>query len=313
MKPLVIIAGPTGVGKTELSLKLAKAINGEIISADSMQIYKELDIGTAKITKDEMNGVKHHLIDVFDPDFSCDVTLYKQLCEKCINDITKRGRIPIMVGGTGFYIQAVAKDIDFKFEDTENIHNELTEFYETFGEDALFERLRKVDEKTCANIPKQNIKKIIRALEFYEYHGYPISEHNEEQRLKETPYNLAFFVLNKNRAALYESIDRRVDEMMNKGLLEEVQNLINKYTYNSSSGYYNAIGYKELFEYFDHKCTLEDAIAKIKQNSRHYAKKQITFFKREKDTIWLDKDVSDDEELLSKMINTCKERGIINE
>lgn len=309
MKPLVVIAGPTGVGKTELSLKLAKAIDGEIISADSMQIYKGLNIGTAKINKDEMNGVKHHLIDVFDPDFSCDVTRYKELCVECIDDILSRGKIPILVGGTGFYIQAVTRDIDFKEEDSEKIHEELTRFYEENGEDALFERLRKVDPKTCEIIPKQNIKKIIRALEFYEIHKITISEHNEEQKLKKSPYNLAFFVLNKNREALYDSINKRVDKMMDDGLLDEVKELIGKYDYNSASGFYNAIGYKEIIEYLEGKTPLEDAVSKVKQNSRHYAKKQVTFFKRE-DAIWLNKDELSPEKMLDEIINICKERGI---
>lgn len=310
MKPLVVIAGPTGVGKTEISLKLAKKINGEIISADSMQVYKELNVGTAKITKEEMNGVKHHLIDVFDPDFSCDVTVYKDMCEKCINDIVSRNKIPILVGGTGFYIQAVTRDIDFKEEDSSKVHEELTDFYEKFGEDALFERLMKVDKETCAIIPKQNIKKIIRALEFYELHGYPISKHNEEQKLKQSPYNLAFFVLTKNREDLYSSINVRVDKMLEAGLLDEVQSLTNKYEYNSASGFYNAIGYKEIIDYFNGSVTLDEAIDKVKQNSRHYAKKQITFFKREKDAIWLDKDLLNPEQMLTKMIEICKERGI---
>lgn len=309
MKPLVVIAGPTGVGKTELSIKFAKAIDGEIISADSMQIYKELNIGTAKINKEEMNGVKHHLIDVFDPNFSCDVTRYKELCVSCIDDIVKRGKVPILVGGTGFYIQAVTRDIDFKEEDSENIHNELVAFYEEFGEDALFERLRKVDPVTCDTIPKQNIKKIIRALEFYEIHKIPISEHNEEQKKKKSPYNLAFFVLNKNREDLYDSINKRVDKMMEEGLLSEVKELVGKYDYNSASGFYNAIGYKEIIEYLNGKVTLSEAVDKVKQNSRHYAKKQVTFFKRE-EAIWLNKDEMNTDDMLSTMIEICKERGI---
>ncbi len=310
MKPLVVIAGPTGIGKTEISLLLAKRINGEIISADSMQVYRDLNIGTAKITEKEMNGVKHHLIDVFDPDFSCDVTLYKKMCEKCIEDIQSRNKIPIMVGGTGFYIQAVTRDIDFTEEDSTEIRDEILKFYEENGEDALFERLRKVDEETCRIIPKQNIKKIVRAIEFYEIHKIPISKHNEIQKAKTSPYNLAFFVLQKNRETLYDSINKRVDKMMEEGLLDEVKYLYDKYDYNSSSGFYNAIGYKELIEYLNGNKTYDEAVNDIKQNSRHYAKKQVTFFKREKDAVFIDKDKMNTEQILEEMKSICSERGI---
>lgn len=310
MKPLVVIAGPTGVGKTNLSLKLAEIINGEIISADSMQIYRKLDIGTAKITKEEMHNIPHHMIDICDPDCSYDVNTYQESVRILIDEILARGHIPMLVGGTGFYIQAVTKDIDFTEEDNTKVREELTEFYEKYGEDALFEKLKSVDKESAETIPKQNVKRVLRAVEFYEIHGYTIFEHNKKEASKESPYNLAFFVLNKNRKDLYDSINKRVDMMMEQGLLKEVESLLDCYSYNSQSGYFNAIGYKEIIDYLNGSCNLETAVNAVKQNSRHYAKKQVTYFKREKEAIWLDKDLYSEEELLIQILNTLKEKHI---
>ena len=310
-KPLIVIAGPTAVGKSDTAIRLAKRIGGEIISADSMQIYKELNIGTAKVTEEEKAGVTHHMLDVFNPDFSCDVALYKEEVKKIIDDILSRGKIPILCGGTGFYIQAVTRNIDFTEEEPNDIREKYTKFYEENGEDALFEKLREVDEESTLIIPKQNIKRVIRALEFYEVHNKKISDHNREQSEKESTYNLAYFVINMNRKELYERIDMRVDIMMNQGLLDEVKSLIDKYDYSSSSGFYNAIGYKEIIEYLDGQYDLDRAVELIKQNSRHYAKRQITFFKREKDAIWLDRDTLSQEEILEKIIDILKDKSII--
>ena len=310
MKPLVVIAGPTGVGKTELSLKLAKAIGGEIISADSMQIYKELNIGTAKIRQDEMQGIKHHMIDILKPDKSYDVNTYKESVIKIIDDILTDNHIPILVGGTGFYIQAVTKDIDFTEEDNTSIREELTEFYEKFGEDALFERLKAIDSESAEIIPKQNIKRVIRAIEFYEIHNIKISDHNKNESLKESPYNLAFFVLTRNRDELYDNINKRVDLMMEEGLLSEVSSLTDKYTYNSQSGFQNAIGYKELIDYIKGNEPLEEAIENIKKNSRHYAKKQVTFFKREKEAIWFNKSEMNESLILENILKILKDKKI---
>lgn len=312
MKPLIVIAGPTGVGKSDLAVKLAKYIGGEIISADSMQVYKELNIGTAKISEKDKSGIRHHLLDMFDPDFSCDVNLYKELVKKSVDEIISTGKIPILCGGTGFYIQAVTKDIDFTEEDDNtNIRQSLVEFYDENGEDILFEKLKSVDPESAETIPKQNIKRVIRAIEFYEIHGKKISEHNAEQALKESPYNLSYFVLTHNREILYERINKRVDKMMEEGLLDEVESLINKYDYNSQSGFYQAIGYKELIDYLNGETSLERAVELIKQNSRHYAKRQLTFFKREKNAIWLDKSSMSDDCIFETILNNLKEAKII--
>lgn len=310
-KPLIVIAGPTAVGKSDTAIRLAKRIGGEIISADSMQIYKELNIGTAKVTEEEKAGVTHHMLDVFNPDFSCDVALYQEMVKKIIDDILSRNKIPILCGGTGFYIQAVTRDIDFTEEEPNDIREKYTKFYEEYGEDALFDKLREVDEESTHIIPKQNIKRVIRALEFYEVHNKKISVHNKEQGEKESSYNLAYFVINMNREKLYERIDMRVDIMMNNGLLDEVINLTDKYDYSSSSGFYNAIGYKEIIDYLNGKYDLNRAVELIKQNSRHYAKRQHTFFKREKEAIWLDRDSLNSDEMLNRILNELKDKAII--
>lgn len=312
MKPLVVIAGPTGIGKSDLAVRLAKLIGGEIISADSMQVYKELNIGTAKITDEEKSGIRHHLIDMFDPDFSCDVNLYQKLVKEAIDDIVTRNKIPILCGGTGFYIQAITKDIDFTQEENDNsVRDKYESFYKEFGEDALFGKLIETDPESSQIIPKQNIKRVIRALEFYEIHGQKISEHNLKESIKKSPYNLSYFVLTTERKLLYDKIDLRVDKMMSSGLLNEIENLMDKYKYDSQSGFYNAIGYKELIDYLNGNTSYERAVELIKQNSRHYAKRQITFFKREKDAIWLDRSVLNDNEIIEQIINTLKENDTI--
>lgn len=310
MKPLVVLAGPTGVGKSDLSIKLANRIGGEIISADSMQVYRKLDIGTAKITKEEMCDIRHHMLDVFDPDYSCDIEIYQRMVKECIDNIISRNHIPMLVGGTGFYIQAITKDVEFLEEDNTLIRQSITDYYDKYGMDALFERLDKIDHESALIIPKQNIKKVIRAIEFYEIHKSKISDYNLKQAEKVSPYNLAYFVLNRNRDELYDNINKRVDIMISKGLLEEVKSLIGQYDYNSQSGFYNAIGYKEIIEYINGKCSLEDAIEQVKLNSRHYAKKQITFFKRSKDAIWFNKSLQSEDEILNEMINILSERKI---
>ncbi|MCR5846798.1 MAG: tRNA (adenosine(37)-N6)-dimethylallyltransferase MiaA [Lachnospiraceae bacterium] len=310
-KPLIVIAGATATGKSNLAVNIAKHIGGEIISADSMQIYKYMDIGTAKISEKEMKGIKHHLIDVLTPDSSFDAITFKNLATKAMDDIYANGHIPIIAGGTGFYIQAVTRDIDFTEEDENLKREEITEFYNKYGEDSLFERLKEIDEESTHIIPKQNVKRVIRAIEFYEIHHKKISEHNSEQQLKTSPYNLAYFVIDQNRKDLYEKIDRRVDIMMKEGLLEETRILLNKYEYDPQSGFLNAIGYKELIEYLNGNISLERAVELIKQNSRHYAKRQITFFKREKDAIYLNRDELNEEMIENEIIKVLKNKEII--
>ena len=310
-KPLIVIAGATATGKSALAVNIAKIIGGEIISADSMQVYKYMDVGTAKIQEDEMDGIKHHLINVLNPDESCDALTFKNLALKAMDEIYAASHIPIIAGGTGFYIQAVTRDIDFTEEDENNKRGEITEFYEKNGEDALFERLKEIDYESSLIIPKQNVKRVIRAIEFYEVHGKKISEHNKEQSEKETPYNLAYFVLNRDRSLLYEKIDKRVDIMIKDGLLDEVKDLLSRFQYNSQSGLYNAIGYKEIIDYLNGDYDLDRAVELIKQNSRHYAKRQVTFFKRERYAEFLDIDKLSLEEVTDHILQVLKDKEII--
>ena len=311
-KPLVVIAGATATGKSALAVNIAKIIGGEIISADSMQVYKFMDVGTAKVTEEEMGGIKHYLLDCLNPNESCDALRYKTLALEAMDEIYLNGHIPIICGGTGFYIQAVTRDIDFTEEDNNSFRAEITKFYEENGEDVLFERLKEIDYESTLIIPKQNIKRVIRAIEFYELHHKKISDHNKEQQERETPYNLAYFVLNRDRSLLYDKIDKRVDIMIENGLVDEVKDLIARYPYDSQSGLYNAIGYKEIIDYLNGECDLDRAVYLIKQNSRHYAKRQVTFFKRERYADFIDIDALSIEDVIDYVLKVLKDKGIYN-
>ena len=248
-KPLVILTGPTAVGKTDLSINLAKLIDGEIISADSAQVYKGLDIGSAKITKEEMQGVRHHLIDVYEPDFPFDVTVFQKEATKLVDDIISRGKLPIIVGGTGFYIQALLYQIDFNQEEKTGYRKELEDYYEQTGDiDRLYNELKEVDPVSAEKIHKNNVRKVIRALEFYHINKSPISLHNETEHAKESAYNSACFVLNMNRSRLYERINKRVDKMIANGLLLEIKELINM-GLSSDLNSMRSIGYAELYDF----------------------------------------------------------------
>lgn len=312
-KPLVVLTGPTAVGKTKLSIALAKALGGEIISADSMQVYKYMDIGSAKITEKEMDGVPHHLIDVLSPFEEFHIVRFQELAKKAVEDIYSRGRIPVFVGGTGFYIQAVTKDIDFtEGEEDKEYREELSRLAAEKGNEFLHEMLRNIDPKSAEEIHANNVKRVIRALEFYKENGFPISQHNEEQKQNETPYNLAYFVLNAPRELLYERIDRRVDEMMENGLMEEVQKLKDMGCRRDMTSM-QGLGYKEILSFLDGEVPLEEAVRILKRDTRHFAKRQLTWFRRESDVIWLDKDKFsfDEEKILEYMLSVCKEREII--
>ena len=314
-KPLVILTGPTAVGKTKASIGLAKAIGGEIISADSMQVYKQMDIGSAKIKPSEMEGIPHYLLDILEPDEEFHVVLFQQMAKQAIQKIYEKGKIPIIVGGTGFYIQAVLYDIDFseKEKDT-SYREELEKLAQTKGAEYLHDLLREVDEKSAQDIHANNVKRVIRALEYFHQTGEKISEHNEEQRKKVSPYNFSYFVLNDEREHLYERINLRVDQMINEGLVREVQSLKEKgYTRDMVS--MQGLGYKEMLDYLDNKCSLEEAVEIIKRDTRHFAKRQITWFKRESDVTWIDKKEYEynEERILKAMLEELKERGIINE
>ena len=311
-KPLIILTGPTAVGKTSLSISLAKAVNGEIISADSMQVYKEMNIGTAKITPEEMQGVPHYLIDEFMPDEEFNVVRFKQYADKYIQMIYAHGHIPILVGGTGFYIQAVLNNIDFEKNDGDTAYREeLQELAKVKGNAYLYEMLKKVDPKSTETIHENNIKRVIRALEFYHQTGKKISEHNEQEREKESPYQFAYFVLTDDRDILYDRINKRVDLMMEQGLLEEVSVLRNK-GYKSDMVSMQGIGYKEIMEYLDGTCSYEESIDKLKQNTRHFAKRQLTWFKREREVIWVNKKEFGRNEtlILQYMLEKLKEKQI---
>ncbi len=297
-KPLVVLTGPTAVGKTKASIELAKSIGGEIISADSMQVYRYMDIGSAKISKEEMEGVPHYLVDVLDPREDFHVVKFQEMAKSAMEEIYSHGHIPILVGGTGFYIQALVYDIDFtnKDEDT-SIRRKLETFADQEGLTALHERLRKVDPKSAELIHTNNKKRVIRALEFFEQTGKPISEHNEVEKSKKSPYDFRYFVLTDDRQRLYNRIDQRVDLMIEKGLVEEVKGLRQmgcKKDMVSMQG----LGYKEILEYLDGDTSLEEAIYKIKRDTRHFAKRQLTWFRRERQVIWLNKENYQTEEAL---------------
>jgi len=312
-RPLVILTGPTAVGKTSLSIQLAKCINGEIISADSMQVYKGMDIGSAKITQEEMCDVPHHLIDVLEPWEEFNVTVFQQKCKECMEEIYERGHIPILAGGTGFYIQAVLRDIDF----TENEENtayrtELEQLAAEKGAEYLHQMLLEVDPQAAEAIHANNIKRTIRALEYFHLTGEKISEHNEREAQKENAYNACYFVLNDDRQLLYERIEKRVDEMVNNGLVEEVRTLMAKGCTRNMVAM-QGLGYKEIVDYLDGKCSLEEAIYIIKRDTRHFAKRQLTWFKREKDVIWVDKDaLVTENSQLEFIINELKTKNIIS-
>ena len=311
---LVIISGPTSVGKTSLSVKLAKMINGSIISADSMQVYKTMDIGSAKITKDEMDGVAHYLIDILEPEDEFNIATFKTYAKDSIQLIREDNKIPIVAGGTGFYIQSLLYDIEFNEAATEDssIRTELELLAKEKGNEFIHNMLREIDEKSAESIHPNNVKRVIRAIEYYKLTGQKISEHNDEQRQKVSPYNYKYFVINEDRELLYANIDRRVDIMIENGLVEEVKSLKERgLTIDNIS--MQGLGYKEILAYLDGEITLDEAIYIIKRDTRHFAKRQITWFKRENDVIWINKEDFDfnDNKILEFMKEQLKGAGII--
>lgn len=311
MKPMVVLTGPTAVGKTELSIRLAQKLDGEIISADSMQIYQKMDIGTAKIRKEEMDGIPHHLIDVLDPSEEFNVARFQEMAKDALAGIYRRGRIPLIVGGTGFYIQGLLYDIDFTKEEQDFRYREnLQKKAKEEGAQAIHKMLQAVDPASAQKIHPNNIKRVIRALEFYHLNGRKISEHNEQESRKESPYRFAYFVLNQNRTTLYERINHRVDLMLEAGLVEEVRRL-KEAGYGKNLVSMQGIGYKEVLDYLDGKMTLEETADQIKKDTRHFAKRQLTWFGREKEVIMIDKDKYEtEEEILEHMLGILKEKGI---
>lgn len=310
---LVILTGPTAVGKSELSIALAGKIGGEIISADSMQVYRHMDIGSAKIMPEQMGGILHHLIDVLEPAEEFNVVRFQQLAKKAMEEIYGRRHIPIVVGGTGFYIQALLYDIDFTANDEDTaLRTQLEEMAAAGGKEALYERLRRIDPESCESIHAHNVKRVIRAIEFYEKTGMKISEHNRHQRERVSPYQFAYFVLNDDRDRLYSKIEARVDLMMEQGLVAEVSALADAGCTRDMVSM-QGLGYKEILDYLDHQISLDEAIYTLKRDTRHFAKRQLTWFRRERDVLWINKPEYDydDGRILDYMERVLHDKGII--
>ncbi len=312
MKPLIVLTGPTAAGKTDLSIKLAKKINGAVISADSIQVYKYLDIGSAKIMPDEMQGVKHYLVDELMPDEPFDAFTFQKMAKDAMEEIYANGQIPVIVGGTAFYIQTVTKDVEFEGEDADfSLRKELEKYAKTHGNKSLWERLCEIDPAASRQIHENNVKRVIRAIEFYHKNGSRISEHNEAQKTRNSPYNLAYFVITDERDELYKRIEKRVDIMVENGLVDEVLKLKEMGVlreYNSMQG----IGYKEIYSYLSGEITKEDAIDEIKKNTRHFAKRQLTWFRREDEAVFINKaDFDrDDDKILKHITDILETKGI---
>ena len=286
-QPLIIIAGPTAVGKTALSVALAKRIGGEIVSADSMQVYRGMDIGTAKVTEEETCGVPHHLIDVLDPKDPFNVMTFRSMVKDAIRGIASRGSVPVLVGGTGFYIQSVLYDVQFEEDaSSEELRKKLEQEAAVLGAEKMHERLRALDPEAAEAIHPNNVKRVIRALEYNLSTGRKISVHNREQRERTSPYRFLFYVLTMDRAALYQRIDLRVDQMMEQGLLAEVKRLRDEGV-TSDMVSMQGLGYRQIFDYLEGVATLEEAVDRIKRETRHFAKRQLTWFRREPDARWI--------------------------
>lgn len=312
-KPLIVLTGSTAVGKTKLSIALAKAVNGEIISADSMQVYKYMDIGSAKIREEEMQGIRHYLVDELLPEEEFHIVRFQQMAKAAMEEIYAKGKIPILVGGTGFYIQAVTRDIDFtEAEQDDGYRKELEALASEKGNEYLHRMLEKVDPKSAEEIHTNNVKRVIRALEFYHQNHTPISSHNQEQKEHTSPYNLVYFVLNAPRELLYERIDKRVDEMLKEGLVDEVRHL-KEMGYQKGMVSMQGLGYKEILSYLEGEYPLEEAVRILKRDTRHFAKRQLTWFRREPEVTWVNKDEFDYDEpkALEYMLNICREKEIL--
>lgn len=303
MKPkVIVIGGPTASGKTALSIELAKKINGEIVSADSMQIYKDMSIGTAKPTIEEMGDIKHYMIDFVSPETRYSVSQYKKDATACIEDIIKKGKTPIVVGGTGLYINSLIYGIEYQEIPTDmEYRNKLNQMADEGKLQELYDMACKIDEEAMKIISPNDKKRIIRVLEIYKQTGKTKTEQNIESRKNEVPYEYIMFAINMERVKLYERINKRVDIMLSNGLIEEVQALINKY--NNIQTAMQSLGYKEVVQYFNKELSKEEMIDKIKMESRRYAKRQLTWFRKNKDTIWLD-GLAPVEENISKILQT---------
>ncbi|MFA9557998.1 tRNA (adenosine(37)-N6)-dimethylallyltransferase MiaA [Evansella sp. AB-rgal1] len=283
MKKLIVIVGPTAVGKTATGISLAKTFHGEVISGDSMQVYKGMDIGTAKVTKEEMDGVPHHLIDIRDPRESFSVADFQAQAKESIGEIHNRGKIPLIVGGTGLYINSVIYDYDFSSSEGDSDFREELEMYaKNYGNEALHEKLKMIDPISYGELHPNNVRRVIRALEVYHVTGKTIGDRPDQPET--SPYDATVIGLTMEREKLYERIDLRVDRMIAEGLIEEAKHFYDQGIRNCQS--VQAIGYKEIYAYFDGELTKEEAIELLKRNSRRYAKRQLTWFRNKMDITW---------------------------
>lgn len=311
-KPVLVLTGPTAIGKTAVSIQLAKAVEGEIISADSMQAYRHMDIGTAKISPAEMQGVPHYMIDEWEPDDEFNVFIFQKRAKEYMRDIHARGKIPILVGGTGFYIQAVLYDIAFaENQQDDSYRRELQREAETRGARSLHGKLARIDPESAAEIHENNVKRVIRALEYHAFTGEKFSVHNARERQRTSPYNFLYVVLTAERGTLYERIDRRVDGMMAEGLAREVHGLLER-GYGRDLVSMQGLGYKEIAGALDGEYTMEEAVYRLKRDTRHFAKRQMTWFRRERDVTMLAReDYPSDAELVRAIVRMARERGIV--
>lgn len=308
--PIIVLTGPTAVGKTAASIELARAIGGEIISADSMQVYRHMDIGSAKIKAEEMEEIPHHLIDVLEPWEEFNVTVFQKMAKQAVKEIYSHGHIPIITGGTGFYIQALLSDIDFaEHAGSAAIRRELELEAGEKGAEFLHGMLCAIDPDSGAEIHVNNVKRVIRAIEYYRQTGEAISLHNRREREKESPYEFLYYVINMDRPLLYRRIEQRIDNMLDFGLVEEVKALQTMgCTRNMVS--MQGLGYKEILDYLEGAVTLEEAVCLLKRDTRHFAKRQITWFKRERNVRWLNlPDYGNDRSLIvDQMVMDTKEK-----
>lgn len=312
-KPLIVITGPTASGKTKLAVGLAKKIGGEIISGDSMQVYKHMDIGTAKVREDEKEGVPHYMIDELDPSTECSVAFFQKKVKGYMAQIYAKGKIPIIVGGTGFYIRAITHDIEFETTDKNDaLRNKLMSEAAEHGPDYMHERLGQVDPVSADAIHKNNIQRVVRALEYHAETGEPISAHNKREKERQTPYNLVFFALTMDRDLLYARIDERVDQMIEEGLVQEVKELL-ELGYRKDLPSMKGIGYKEFYPYLEKEEDLEACINKLKQHTRHYAKRQLTWLRHQAEPRWIDVDSYnfDTEKLVRVLVKQVEQSNII--
>lgn len=310
-KKVIVVAGPTASGKSALAVSLCKSLGGAVISCDSMQVYKGLDIGSAKIRPEETGGIRHYMIDVAEPEDPFYVARFQKLAKGAMEEIRSSGGIPVLCGGTGFYIDAVLYDTDFSAEgEDEALRQKLTSFAAQHGNHALHEKLKSIDPVSYDTIHENNVKRVIRAIEYYEHTGQPISEKNEEERQKESPYEYVFLVLTDDRDKLYERIDRRVDAMIAAGLYDEVKGLYDRGLRQTDVSM-QGISYRQIMDFIEGKMSWEDTVAKIKQDSRHYAKRQLTWFKRECGAVFLNRTEcgGTDEGVLSAALHILSDRG----